>query len=151
MIRSSILLLRFSSQIKLIAIADGSGSHNTIKERAKYIPIRLSLGERKMLRLVESAMTCCDYTSEVDRPFKSAARRTHAQLKGVTSVLRGLVTACDYSKGQVRSLPLDVWFAFSSRVSMSFLYFRNFLRTIITYSLNSSSGKCLRLQDDIRL
>lgn len=91
---------------KLNVIADGSGSHNTIKERAKYIPIRLSLGERKMLRLVESAMTCCDYTSEVDRPFKSAARRTHAQLKGVTSVLRGLVTACDYAKGQVRSLTL---------------------------------------------
>jgi hypothetical protein len=100
--------LRFSSQTKLNFIADGSGSHNTIKERAKYIPIRLSLGERKMLRLVESAMTCCDYTSEVDRPFKNAARRTHAQLKGVTSVLRGLVTACDYAKGQVRSLTVDV-------------------------------------------
>ena len=80
----------------------GTGSHNTVKERAKYIPLRLSLGERKMLRLVEAAMTCCDYTTEVDRPFKSVARRTHAQLKGVTSVLRGLVTACDYNQGQVR-------------------------------------------------
>jgi len=87
----------------LFVIADGAGSsHNSVKERAKYIPIRLSLGERKMLRLVEAAMTCCDYTTEVDRPFKSAARRTHAQLKGITSVLRGLVTACDYKEGQVR-------------------------------------------------
>ena len=36
----------------------------------------------------------------MDRPFKSSARRTHEQLKGVTAVLRGLVTACDYSSGQ---------------------------------------------------
>lgn len=77
-----------------------SGSHSSVKERSKYIPLRLSLGERKMLRLVEATMNCCDYTSEVDRSFSSGARRTHAQLKGVTSVLRGLVTACDYAAGQ---------------------------------------------------
>jgi hypothetical protein len=53
-----------------------------------------------MLRLVEAAMNCCDYTTEVDRKFKSAARRTHEQLKGITAVLRGLVTACDYPQGQ---------------------------------------------------
>jgi len=75
-------------------------SHNSVKERAKYIPLRLSMGERKMLRLVEASMDCCDYTTEVDKPFKSSTRRTHAQLKGITSVLRGMVTACDYSAGQ---------------------------------------------------
>ena len=53
-----------------------------------------------MLRLVEATMNCCDYTTEVDRKFKSAARRTHEQLKGITAVLRGLVTACDYTAGQ---------------------------------------------------
>ena len=53
-----------------------------------------------MLRLVEASMNCCDYTTEVDRPFKRAAQRTHEQLKGVTAVLRGLVTACDYAAGQ---------------------------------------------------
>jgi hypothetical protein len=82
------------------ALTGGSSSYNSVRERAKYIPLRLSLGERKMLRLVEAAMCCCEYTTEVDRPFKSAARRTHEQLKGVTSILRGLVTACDYSAGQ---------------------------------------------------
>ena len=79
--------------------SEGS-SHLSVRERSKYIPIRLSLGERKILRLVESAMTCCDYTSQVDQKFKSTARRTHAVLKGVTSVLRGIVTSCDYSAGQ---------------------------------------------------
>ena len=77
-----------------------AGSHNSVKERSKFIPLRLSMGERKMLRLVEATMICCDYTTQVDKPFKSAARRTHAQLKGVSSVLRGMVTACDYSAGQ---------------------------------------------------
>jgi len=75
-------------------------SHNTVQERAKYIPLRLSMGERKMLRLIEAAMACCDYTTEVDKPFKSTTRRTHAQLKHITCVLRGMVTACDYSQGR---------------------------------------------------
>lgn len=75
-------------------------SHNTVKERAKFIPIRLTLAERKMLRLVEAAMSCCEYTTDVDKPFKNSARRTHAQLKHITSVLRGMVTACDYKSGQ---------------------------------------------------
>lgn len=92
---------------------DGAGSHNSVKERAKYIPLRLSLGERKMLRLVEAAMNCCDYTTEVDRPFKSSARRTHEQLKGVTSILRGIVTACTYEDGQ-KLLHSDNFAAFES-------------------------------------
>ena len=75
-------------------------SYNTVKDRAKFIPIRLSMGERKMLRLIEAAMACCDYTTDVDKPFKSSTRRTHAQMKHITSVLRGMVTACDYSAGQ---------------------------------------------------
>jgi hypothetical protein len=82
------------------SLSNTTDSYNSVKERAKYIPLRLSLGERKMLRLVEAAMVCCDYTSQVDRPFKIDARRIHEQLKGVTSVLRGLVTASDYSAGK---------------------------------------------------
>lgn len=74
--------------------------HNTVKERAKYIPLRLSMGERKMLRLVEAAMSCCDYTTEVDKDFKSTTRRIHSQLKNIHSVLRGMVSSCDYNAGQ---------------------------------------------------
>lgn len=75
-------------------------SYNSVKERAKYIPLRLSMGERKMLRLVEACMACMDYTTEVDKPHKSSARRTHSQLKHITAVLRGMVSACDYSAGK---------------------------------------------------
>lgn len=71
-----------------------------MKERSKFIPLRLSLAERKMLRLVESAMICSDYTSIVDREFKSSTRRMHMQLKGITSIIRGLVIACDAQAGE---------------------------------------------------
>jgi len=86
-----------------IAVGENSGvaSQKSVKERAKYIPLRLSLNERKMLRLVEACMTCCDYTTEVDQAgFKSQSRRTHEQLRHITAVLRGLVTACNYEAGQ---------------------------------------------------
>ena len=76
-------------------------THNTVLERSKFIPLRLSLGERKMLRLVEATMACADYTTMVDNhAFKSKARRTHAQLKAITAILRGMVSACDYAAGQ---------------------------------------------------
>ncbi len=35
-------------------------------ERAKYIPVRLSLGERKVLRLLEAALNVSGYTDKVD-------------------------------------------------------------------------------------
>ena len=38
------------------SLSNTTTSYNSVKERAKYIPLRLSLGERKMLRLVEAAM-----------------------------------------------------------------------------------------------
>jgi len=72
-----------------------------VKERAKFIPLRLSLGERKMLRLVESAMSCSSYTDRVDNAqLKSKAKRTHEQLKNISSILRGMVSACDYQAGK---------------------------------------------------
>jgi hypothetical protein len=73
----------------------------TVKERSKFIPLRLSLNERKMLRLVEAAMICSDYTSKVDKVFKSSTRRIHTQLKGITSILRGLIIACDDHSGKI--------------------------------------------------
>jgi hypothetical protein len=82
------------------AIADHAQERKTVSERAKYIPLRLSMGERKLLRLVEAAMHCCDYTTIVDQPYKSRTRRIHQQVKNVLSFLRGLVTACDYAAGQ---------------------------------------------------
>ena len=36
-------------------------------ERAKYIPLRLSMAERKKLRLVEACMEVSEYTDKVRR------------------------------------------------------------------------------------
>jgi hypothetical protein len=78
---------------------DGVGE-TSVEERAKYIPFRLSLAERKMLRLVESAMKCSTYTDQVDRQFKNEGKRMIKQLKGIGGILHGLVTACNYEEGQ---------------------------------------------------
>ena len=37
-------------------------------ERSKYIPLRLTLGERKFLRLLEAALNVSEYTDKVRVP-----------------------------------------------------------------------------------
>jgi len=71
-----------------------------VRERARYIPVRLVLPERKMLRLVESVVACSDYTSMVDVRYPRRNRRAHVQLGLIGNILRGMVTACDYKAGQ---------------------------------------------------
>ena len=78
----------------------GSLHKSSVLSRSKYIPLRLSLAERKMLRLVESAMKCSEYTTNVDSKFKNEAKRTHKMLQGITGVLHGLVMSCNYEAGQ---------------------------------------------------
>lgn len=72
----------------------------SMRERARFIPLRLSYEERKLLRLVEASLRATDYTAEVDREFASAAKRRHAQLRGICAFLCGLVTSVNYDAGQ---------------------------------------------------
>ncbi|KAH8929800.1 hypothetical protein BT69DRAFT_1211080 [Atractiella rhizophila] len=71
-------------------------------ERAKYIPIRLTLTERKMLRLLEAALSVSEYTDKVDIMLwgKSRTKRIVAQVKEICSIISGLLVAADYSQGQ---------------------------------------------------
>jgi len=70
-------------------------------ERAKYIPVRLNLKERKMLRLLEAALQVSEYTDKVDIiSFKGKARRIYEQLQDICAILCGLVVANDYKAGQ---------------------------------------------------
>jgi hypothetical protein len=71
-----------------------------ILERAKYVPLRLSYEERKALRLVNAAINVSNYTSVVDKEFKSQSRRHHQQLQHICAFLSGLVSAHDYADGQ---------------------------------------------------
>mmetsp|Transcript_1623 Transcript_1623/g.5669 ORF Transcript_1623/g.5669 Transcript_1623/m.5669 type:complete len:552 (-) Transcript_1623:131-1786(-) len=70
-------------------------------ERAKHIPLRLTLAERKQLRLLESALFVSEYTDKVDViSYRNKAQRVHAQLKDVCAILSGLLVASDYKQGQ---------------------------------------------------
>lgn len=72
-----------------------------IRERAKYIPLRLTYEERKLFRLVNSCITISDYTNEVDSAsHKSVSKRRHLQLQQITAFLTGIIVGLDYAKGQ---------------------------------------------------
>ncbi len=57
----------------------------SLRERSKYIPLRLSMDERRYLRLLESILSVSDYTGDVDRTFKNSSERSHRVLKQVRS------------------------------------------------------------------
>ena len=70
-------------------------------ERAKYIPLRLTLGERRLLRLLEGALAVSEYTDKVDIiTWKNKAGRIHAQIKYLCAIMCGLVVAEDFNEGQ---------------------------------------------------
>ena len=68
--------------------------------RAKYIPVRLSYEERKHLRQCQALMRGHEYTQTVDgKKHKSAARRSHAKVKAIASVLTGMITCLNAEAG----------------------------------------------------
>ncbi|KAH7102964.1 hypothetical protein BKA62DRAFT_636934 [Auriculariales sp. MPI-PUGE-AT-0066] len=71
-------------------------------ERAKCIPLRLTLTERKYLRLLEAALTVSEYTDKIDvlGYNVSKAKRIVYQIKELCTLLSGLVLAADYKQGQ---------------------------------------------------
>lgn len=76
---------------------------DSFAERAKYIPMRLSHDERKLLRLVEAALNVSTYTDEVDVVTYSKMKtrqRIHTQIRDLCSILTGLAVASDYGVGQ---------------------------------------------------
>ena len=70
-------------------------------ERCQYIPMRLTLNERKFLRLLEASLMVSEYTDKVDvLTYSSKTKRMVAQIRELCSTLSGLVLACDYQVGQ---------------------------------------------------
>ena len=70
-------------------------------ERAKFIPLRLTYDERKFLRLLEAALSVCEYTDKIDILSSTPkSKRIVKQIKELCSILSGLVLASDYNAGQ---------------------------------------------------
>ncbi|KAG9122058.1 hypothetical protein FRC07_001719, partial [Ceratobasidium sp. 392] len=74
----------------------------SLADRAKHIPLRLTLPERKLLRLLEAALHVSEYTDRVDILSYSSTRtkRAAAQIRELCSILSGLCLAADYKTGQ---------------------------------------------------
>ncbi|PCH40894.1 hypothetical protein WOLCODRAFT_131588 [Wolfiporia cocos MD-104 SS10] len=71
-------------------------------ERSKYIPMRLALGERKYLRLLEAALNVSEYTDKIDTigfGLTKAKRIVH-QIRELCAIMSGLVLSADYKQGQ---------------------------------------------------
>ncbi|VVT49613.1 uncharacterized protein SAPINGB_P002356 [Magnusiomyces paraingens] len=72
-----------------------------IRHHAAYVPMRLTLEERKLLRLLEAALNVSEYTDRVDvLSYTSAAKRIVVQLREMCAILAGLVVATDMATGR---------------------------------------------------
>lgn len=122
----------------------------SMRERAKYMPLRLSYDDRKMLRLAEGALTVSNYTDKVDcaalaDPAKAAKRRQR-MVAEICGLLSGLVVACNFDSGAALLTERD----FASYRS----FFRQLFETVRRYKimnpekLRSSYGKMLYLLQD---
>lgn len=90
---------------KLLAeLQPAVGSHvgDWFVERSKFIPLRLTLPERKYLRLLEAALHVSEYTDKIDTIGYglSKAKRVVQQIRELCAILSGLVLSADYKQGQ---------------------------------------------------
>lgn len=71
-------------------------------DRSKFIPMRLTLGERKFLRLLEAALNVSEYTDKIDTIGfgLSKAKRIVHQIRELCAIMSGLVLSADYKQGQ---------------------------------------------------
>ncbi|GFE53300.1 adenylosuccinate lyase, putative [Babesia ovis] len=68
---------------------------------AKYAPLRLTLGERKLMRLLDSTLHVSEYTDKIDILHEgSKARKIVREIKEVCAILSGLAVAHNYDDGQ---------------------------------------------------
>ncbi|KAH9938026.1 uncharacterized protein B0H18DRAFT_1080830 [Fomitopsis serialis] len=83
-------------------LADEATVGEWFVDRAKFIPVRLTLGERKYLRLLEAALNVSEYTDKIDTLGfgLSKAKRIVHQIRELCAIMSGLVLSADYKQGQ---------------------------------------------------
>ncbi|KAJ7368778.1 hypothetical protein DFH08DRAFT_33007 [Mycena albidolilacea] len=82
--------------------AVGSSVGEWFVERSKFIPLRLTLTERKYLRLLEAALSVSEYTDKIDTIGYglSKAKRIVHQIRELCAIMSGLLLSADYKRGQ---------------------------------------------------
>ncbi|CAO3687021.1 unnamed protein product [Rhizopus microsporus] len=87
--------------VKLQSLSTDINIGEIMENRAKYIPLRLQMEERKYLRLLEAALNVTEYTDKIDDASNMGkAKRIVNQIKELCAILTGIVLACDYKRGQ---------------------------------------------------
>jgi hypothetical protein len=71
-------------------------------DRAQFIPLRLTVVERKYLRLLEAALSVSEYTDKIDTLGfgLSKAKRIVHQIRELCAIMSGLLLSADYKQGQ---------------------------------------------------
>jgi len=119
-------------------------------ERSKFIPLRLTLEERKLLRLLEAALHVSEYTDIVDvLTFRSKTQRITKQLKEICAIMCGLVVATDYKKGQ--ELIVDKDFAANAAFFQEIFEIGRRHKVMNPEKMRSEYGKMIYLLQDSQL
>ena len=67
---------------------------SNMRERARFIPLRITQAERKLLRLLEATLHVSKYSDKVDQVrLIGKPHRLQEQLKGIASLLNGILIA----------------------------------------------------------
>lgn len=80
---------------------DMTGLDGELMKSAGFVPMRLTFDERRLLRLIESALHVSEYTDRVDIAMYASnkARRITTQIKQMCAILSGLFVAHNYEQG----------------------------------------------------
>lgn len=102
---SALLQAQISSMNKRLGKPGGAQELETLNkwfvERAKSVPMRLTLEERKTLRLVDAFLRGSSYVDRVDVSLHANAnKRLNEKLRCIATTFVGLISALDYGKGK---------------------------------------------------
>jgi hypothetical protein len=88
-----------------------SSIHQSELEKAKFIPLRLTVDERKLLKICENALNVSEYTDNVDIFYgarKKKGQRMIENLVDLMNICLGLLVARDLTKGEAEMKGKDL-------------------------------------------
>ncbi|KAI9230384.1 MAG: hypothetical protein DHS80DRAFT_28832 [Piptocephalis tieghemiana] len=130
-----------------VIISSGSSFGTWISERSRYIPLRLDMRERRLLRLLEAALNVSEYTDKVDiLHYGNKSQRMIAQIRDMCAVLSGLLVASDYKAGQ--DLITDNDFADNEEFFLTIFEIGRRHKVMNPEKMRSAYGKLMYLLQD---